>query len=595
MAHELEFPAEIDLPITQTLGSIPGRNASRFPHRPMYAVRTDDGWRDVTAVEFDAEVQAVARGLVAWEVPVGTPVAIMSPTRYEWAVLDFALWRVGSFAVPIYDSSSAEQIAWILEDSAVMAVITDSQAAANRVRAATEQPPPIWVMADDLLAELTAAGADVDDEVIAQRAAAATPADPATIVYTSGTTGRPKGCVITHSNLMFVVRTLAATTTPVVDTPDATTVLFLPLAHVLGRGAQLYCAEGGMKVAHCPNPKQLPADMISVSPTFLVGVPRIFEKIFSASQQKAHAGGKGWIFEKAAAVAIDYGRASHNGGPSLALRIQHAVFDKLVYGKIRAAMGGQLRYAITGGASLGERLGMFYAGIGLTVMEGYGLTETTASGTFNRAQSPRVGSVGQPMPGTAVRIAEDGEIWLRGPHVMAGYHNNLAATAEAIDADGWFHTGDLGALDADGYLSITGRKKEIIVTAGGKNVAPAVLEDRMQAHHLIGESIVVGEARPFIGALVTVDPVALATWAAAKGKTGRTVAELHDDPDLNAEIQAAVDDANAAVSKAESIRAWRLLDVELTEASGHLTPTQKLKRGVITEDFQRDIEDIYSG
>jgi len=271
------------------------------------------------------------------------------------------------------------------------------------------------------------------------------------------------------------------------------------------------------------------------------------------------------------------------------------VFDKLVYGKIRAAMGGQLRYAITGGASLGERLGMFYAGIGLTVMEGYGLTETTASGTFNRAQSPRIGSVGQPMPGTAVRIAEDGEIWLRGPHVMAGYHNNLAATAEAIDADGWFHTGDLGALDADGYLSITGRKKEIIVTAGGKNVAPAVLEDRMQAHHLIGESIVVGEARPFIGALVTVDPVALATWAAAKGKTGRTVAELHDDPDLNAEIQAAVDDANAAVSKAESIRAWRLLDVELTEASGHLTPTQKLKRGVITEDFQRDIEDIYSG
>ena len=594
MLHELEFPAEIDLPIEQTLGSIPGRNAARFPNRPVYAVRNGDGWQDVSAAEFDAEVQAVARGLVAWDVPVGKPVAIMSPTRYEWAVLDFALWRVGSFAVPIYDSSSAEQIEWILADSGVIAVITDSVAAADRVRNATDSPPPIWVIAEDLLAKLSAAGADIDDDVVAARAASASPADPATIVYTSGTTGRPKGCVITHSNLMFVVRTLAATTRPVVDTPDATTVLFLPLAHVLGRGAQLYCAEGGMKVAHCPNPKQLPADMISVSPTFLVGVPRIFEKIFSASQQKAHAGGKGWIFEKAAAVAIDYGRASHNGGPSLALRFQHAVFDKLVYGKLRAAMGGQLRYAVTGGASLGERLGMFYAGIGLTVMEGYGLTETTASGTFNRAEAPRIGSVGQPMPGSAVRIADDGEIWLRGPYLMAGYHNNLAATAEAIDADGWFHTGDLGSLDADGYLSITGRKKEIIVTAGGKNVAPAVLEDRMQAHHLIAESIVVGEARPFIGALVTVDPVALATWAAAKGKKGRTVAELHDDPDLNAEIQAAVDDANAAVSKAESIRAWRLLDVELTEASGHLTPTQKLKRGVITEDFQSDIEAIYS-
>jgi long-chain acyl-CoA synthetase len=390
-------------------------------------------------------------------------------------------------------------------------------------------------------------------------------------------------------------RTLVATTRPVVETPGAATVLFLPLAHVLGRGAQLYCAEGGMKVAHCPSPKMLVGDMASVQPTFLVGVPRIFEKIFSASAQRAHAGGKGWLFERAADVAIDYGRALHSGtGPSLLLRAQHAIFDRLVYGKLRAAMGGRLRYAITGGASLGERLGSFYAGIGLTVMEGYGLTETTASGTFNRAENARIGSVGQPMPGTAVRIADDGEISLRGPHLMAGYHNNATATKAAIDDDGWFATGDLGRVDDDGFLHITGRKKDIIVTAGGKNVAPAVLEDRMQAHHLVGQALVVGEGRPFIGALITVSPEALPAWAAAHGKQGGTAAELHDDPDLRAELQDAVDDANAAVSKAESIRSWRLLDGEFTEESGHLTPTQKLKRGVIADGFAAEIEAIYT-
>ena len=596
MPREIEFPAEVDLPIRDTAGSIPDRNARLFPDRPMYAVRAGQGWLDVTAAEFAVLVRSVAKGLVARGVEAGTPVAIMSPTRYEWTVLDFALWRAGSFAVPIYDSSSAEQIDWILSDSGVSAVITDTAAAADRVRAATATPPPIWVMDDGLLDDLAVEGAEVSDEEMASRAAKAGPDDPATIVYTSGTTGRPKGCVITHTNLLFVVRTLVATTRPVVETPDATTVLFLPLAHVLGRGAQVYCAEGGMKVAHCPNPKLLVGDMASVRPTFLVGVPRIFEKIFSASQQKAHAAGKGWIFERAAAVAIETGRARHEGhGPSLVTRAQHALFDRLVYGKLRAAMGGRLRYAITGGASLGERLGMFYAGIGLTVMEGYGLTETTASGTFNRAENPCIGSVGQPMPGTAVRIADDGEISLRGPHVMAGYLNNAAATAATIDADGWFATGDLGSLDEDGFLRITGRKKEIIVTAGGKNVAPTVLEDRMQAHNLVGQALVVGEGRPFIGALITVAPEALPAWAAAHKKAGRTVADLHDDPDLRAELQAAVDDANAAVSKAESIRAWRLLDVELTEQSGHLTPTQKLKRGVITEDFADEIEAIYGG
>jgi long-chain acyl-CoA synthetase len=589
MPRELEYPADIELPIVDTAGAIPARNASRFPQRPMYAVRSDEGWVDVTAAQFHEQVRAVSKGIVARGIRQGSPVAILSPTSYEWAVLDFALWSIGCFAVPVYDSSSVEQIEWILTDSGSVAVIVSTAAMAQRVRD-TGLATPTWIVAEDLLADLAEEGVGVADEELAARLASVTAHDPATIVYTSGTTGRPKGCVITHENLLFVVRTLVATTRPVVDERGARTVLFLPLAHVLGRGAQVYCAEGGMQVAHCPNPKQLPADMLSVRPTFLVGVPRIFEKIFNASQQKAHASGKGRIFERAARVAIDYGKSSAR--PSWRLRLEHALFDRLVYSKIREAMGGSLRFAITGGASLGERLGNFYAGIGLTVMEGYGLTETTASGTFNRAQNPRIGSVGQPMPGTAVRIDDDGEISLKGPHVMAGYHHNAAATAAAIDADGWFRTGDLGSLDVDGFLRITGRKKEIIVTAGGKNVAPAVLEDRMQAHNLIGPTMVVGEGQPFIAALITLDPDALKAWAATHHKPG-SVAQLHDDPDLRAEIQTAVDDANAAVSKAESIRSWRLLDSPFTEESGHLTPTQKLKREVVARDFQEEIAAIY--
>ncbi len=593
--HELAYPPAIDLPIEDTLASIPATRAADSPDSPMYAMRTDGGWVDVTAREFNDLVRSVARGLVARGIAAGQPVAILSPTRYEWTVLDFALWTAGAFAVPIYDSSSAEQIEWIIQDSGVVAVITDSQASADRVRGATlGEVPPVWVMDDGLLSALQADGATVADEVLDERAASVSVGDPATIVYTSGTTGRPKGCVISHESLMFVARTLAVGTAPVVTEPGARTVLFLPLAHVLGRGAQVYSAVGGMQVAHCPNAKLLPGDMISFQPTYLVGVPRIFEKIFAASQQKAHAGGKGRIFDRATAVAIAYGRALHAGGPSLPLRAEHAVFDRLVYGRLREAMGGRLRYAITGGASLGERLGHFYAGIGLTVMEGYGLTETTASGTFNRADAPRIGSVGQPMPGTAVRIADDGEIWLRGPYMMSGYHHNPEATRQVIDADGWFQTGDLGTLDTDGYLHITGRRKEIIVTAGGKNVAPAVLEDRMGAQVLIAQVMVVGEGKPFIGALVTLDPDALSTWASAHGKAARTPAELHDDPELNAEIQAAVDDANAAVSKAESIRAWRLIDAQFTEDSGHMTPTLKLKRAVVAADYAPDIEALYS-
>lgn len=592
MPRDLGIPAAVALPITGTAGSIPAENARKDPDHPVYLLRSEQGWTDVTAAEFNRQVRAVAKGFVARGIEAGTPVCVLSPTSYEWTVVDFALWSIAAYAVPIYDSSSVEQIEWILADSGAAAVVVDGEVLAQRVRDGAN-PPPIWDLTDGLLDDLEREGAEVDDAVLDERLAGASAQDIATIVYTSGTTGRPKGCVLTHENLMFVVRTLVATTGPVVSAPNARTVMFLPLAHVLGRGAHVYCAAGGMQVAHCPSPKQLPADMLSVKPTFLVGVPRIFEKIFNASQQKAHGSGKGAIFERAADVAIRYGKATRQGSPWPWLWLQHALFDRLVYSKMRDAMGGQLRFAITGGASLGERLGYFYAGIGLTVMEGYGLTETTASGTFNRADSAQIGSVGQPMPGTEVRIDDDGEICLRGPHVMRGYNNNPDATAEAIDPEGWFHTGDLGSLDDDGFLRITGRKKEIIVTAGGKNVAPAVLEDRLQAHNLIGPCMVVGEGQPFIAALITLDPDALASWASAKNKAGRTVAELRDDPELTAEIQEAVDDANAAVSKAESIRTWRLLDSEFSVESGHMTPTQKLKRDAVVRDHQLDVDAIY--
>jgi long-chain acyl-CoA synthetase len=587
-------PAVIPLPITDTLGSIPARNAQRFPDRPAYAVRSATGWTDVTAAQFHDQVQAVARGLVARGIAPGDPVGLLSPTSYEWTVLDFALWAVGAFAVPIYDTSSEEQIEWIVSDSGMTAMLVATPALADRVAHALPHPLPVWVIADGLLDALAAEGADVPAGEVAARMAATRPEDPATIVYTSGTTGRPKGCVITHANFVFIIRTLVASTQPIVTTPGARTVLFLPMAHVLGRGAHLYCAEGGMQAAHCPNPKQLVADITSVSPTFLVGVPRIFEIIYNGSRQKAHESGKAAIFERAAQVAIDYGRAARTGRPSLWLRLQHAVLDRLVYAKLRHAMGGRLKFAITGGASLGERLGFFYAGIGLTVIEGYGMTESTASGTFNRAESPRIGTVGQPMPGTEVALADDGEIWLRGPHVMAGYHNNPEATAQAIDADGWLHTGDIGAFDADGFLRITGRLKEIIVTAGGKNVAPAVLEDRLQAHYLVGNAVVVGEGRPFVGALITLDPDALAAWGRENKRATTDFATVCADPVMRVEIQAAVDGANAAVSRAESIRAWRLLDTQFTEASGHLTPSMKLKRAIITRDFADEIEAIYT-
>lgn len=591
--REVSVPAVTADPITENICSLITRNEEQYPDRVMFTVDSSTVSRDVTAAQFANEVRATAKGLIARGLEHGQRIGVLAANCYEWSLLDCACWAVGIAPVPIYETSSPEQINWIVSDSGCVAVAVGTPELGERVTSSLSQPTQTWLLNEELMSELAAEGQSVADEQLGERMAAVRPEDIATIVYTSGTTGRPRGCVLTHSNFVFEVRNVAALMGPLMSAEDASTVLFLPLAHIYGRFAEVLCLECRTRVVHCANVRDLPAKMIANKPTFIVAVPRVFEKIYNGASQKAHDSGRGKIFDIAAEVAIAYARAE-GGGPSAWLRVQHTVFDKLVYGKVRAALGGRTRYAISGGASLSERLGYFYAGIGLLVIEGYGLTETTGVIVFNPPARPKVGTVGLPMPGSAVRIADDGEIWLRGGNVMPGYFNNSAATAEAIDAEGWFHTGDVGALDADGYLRITGRKKEIIITAGGKNVAPVLLEDRVQSNRLISHCIVVGEARPFVGALVTLDPEALQQWAKAKKKTAGDVASLRDDPDLVAEIQKTVDFANCAVSQAEAIRAWRILERELSEETGHITQSQKLKRAVITADFADDISALYS-
>lgn len=594
--REVSVPAVTADPITENICSLITRNEEQYPDRVMFtAGDSSTVSRDVTAAQFAREVRATAKGLIARGLEHGQRIGVLAANCYQWSLLDCACWAVGIAPVPIYETSSPEQINWIVSDSGCAAVAVGTPELGERVTSSLSQPIRTWLLNAELMSELAAEGQSVADEQLGERMAAVRPADIATIVYTSGTTGRPRGCVLTHSNFVFEVRNVAALMGPLMSAADASTVLFLPLAHIYARFAEVLCLECRTRIVHCASVRDLPAKMIAYKPTFIVAVPRVFEKIYNGASQKAHDSGRGKIFDIAAEVAIAYARArAEGGGPSFWLRVQHTVFDKLVYGKVRAALGGRTRYAISGGASLSERLGYFYAGIGLLVIEGYGLTETTGVIVFNPPARPKVGTVGLPMPGSAVRIADDGEIWLRGGNVMPGYFNNPAATAEALDAEGWFHTGDVGALDADGYLRITGRKKEIIITAGGKNVAPVLLEDRVQSNRMISHCIVVGEARPFVGALVTLDPEALEQWAKAKKKPASDVASLRDDPDLVAEIQKTVDFANRAVSQAESIRAWRILERELSEETGHITQSQKLKRAVIVADFADDISALYS-
>jgi long-chain acyl-CoA synthetase len=657
--REFSLPALYEVPADGNLTDLVRRNAAQCPDTSVLARKDAHGhWRDVTAAAFLTQVRAAAKGLIASGVQPGDRVALMSRTRYEWTLLDFAVWSAGAVTVPVYETSSPEQIEWILKDSGAVAVVVESaahEAAVESVRVGLPRLKHVWRLdtggpdspggagasqdpatgtpdgsgtqdgpgapdgpggpaVDQDLATgapgghepgtvealppaveaLTAAGTDVSDAVLDERSTAANADSPATIVYTSGTTGRPKGCVLTHRSFFAECGNVVERLAPLFRTGHSSVLLFLPLAHVFGRLVEVAAMMAPIRLGHAPDIKTLTDDLRGFRPTLILGVPRVFEKVYNSARATAEASGRGRVFDRAAATAVAYSRAlDAPGGPSLRLRLTHKVFDRLVYAKLRAVLGGRAEYAISGGAPLGERLGHFYRGIGFTVLEGYGLTESCAATAFNPWDRTKIGTVGQPLPGSTVRIADDGEVLLYGAHLFAGYWNNEAATAEAM-ADGWFHTGDLGALDQDGYLSITGRKKEIIVTAGGKNVAPAVIEDRVRAHALVAECMVVGDGRPFVGALITLDEDFLPRWAEQHGKSGRTAADLAADPELLAAVQGAVDEGNAAVSKAESVRAFRILPVQFTEASGHLTPSLKLKRKVVLADFADEVERLYA-
>ncbi|MEY4169231.1 MAG: hypothetical protein RLZ94_304 [Actinomycetota bacterium] len=573
-------------------------NAQTAPQRVALSVNRGGAWVGVTSQQFLDQVKAVAKGIVASGVEPGQRVGIMSRTRYDWTVADYAIWYAGATVVPIYETSSAEQVEWILGDSNAVAVFLESaknkkvfDEVADRIPDCTRA----WIFDDGALDTLAAAGAGISDEELERRRATLNPESLATIIYTSGTTGRPKGCMLTHGNFMFEVSNIVAGMPQLFTVQGASTLLFLPLAHVFGRIIQLGCIHSGTRLGHAPDVKNLLGDLQSFQPTFLLAVPRVFEKVFNSAQQKATAEGKGNIFNTAAQTAIDYSKSLDTGGPGLGLKIKHKLFDRLVYGKLRAAMGGKIEWAVSGGAPLGDRLGHFFRGIGVTILEGYGLTETSAATTVNRPDALKIGTVGQPFPGASVKVAADGELMLAGAQIFKGYWNNPTATAEAIEPDGWFHSGDIGEIDDQGFVKITGRKKELIVTAGGKNVAPAVLEDRLRANWLVSQCMVVGDAQPFIAALVTIDPESFPGWLKQAGKPeGSTIASMTNDPDLVAEIQKAVDEANKAVSNAEAIKKFTILPEDWTEEGGQLTPSMKLKRNVVMKEYASEVDALYS-
>ena len=572
---------------------------ARNPQFPSVSIQTDDEWSTITAAQFREQVRNVAKGLIAEGLNAGDRIAILSRTRYEWTVADYAIWYAGCVTVPIYETSSPEQVEWIVSDSHVVATFFEAQRTTHAFQPIAAKVPHMthsYIFSDDVLAELARKGANVSDSELESRRTSAGPSDPATLIYTSGTTGRPKGCIITHGNLIAEVDTLVKAVPEVFDVPEASTLIFLPLAHVFGRLIQVAMLRGEVTIGHCPNPAALLKDLGSFKPTFLLAVPRVFEKVFNGSAAKAHEASpvKGKIFDRAAATAIAYSEALDHGHVSKGLSIKHGLFDKLVYSKLRHAMGGRVTHAISGGAALGSRLGHFYRGIGLIILEGYGLTETTAGSTLNLPSALKIGSVGRPLPGTGTRIESDGEILLKGPHVFAGYWNNDAATAEAMTSDGWFRTGDIGELDGEGYLRITGRKKELIVTAGGKNVAPAVLEDRLRANPIISQCVVVGDNKPYIGALVTLDQDALPQILAANNIESAPMSDLIQNADVRALVQKAVNAANEAVSNSEAIKKFVILPEDLTIDNGYLTPKMSIRRHLIVQDFAGDIEGLYA-
>ncbi|OBB77928.1 MULTISPECIES: long-chain fatty acid--CoA ligase [Mycobacterium] len=571
------------------------------PDHVIFQRLVDGSWTDVTCRQAADQIRSAALGLIARGVQPGDRVALLSATRYEWPILDFAILATGALTVPIYETSSPEQVKFVLSDSESVLLIVETDAHADRIEHLKDELPGlrdvlrIESAGTSALDELAEAGKSVDAKQLDDRMAGLAAADPATLIYTSGTTGQPKGCQLTHSNLVYEIRG-SKECFPTLLAKGERMLVFLPLAHVLARAITLAALANKVTLGFTSDIKNLVATFAVFKPTVVVSVPRVFEKVYNTAEQNAHNDGKGRIFEMAVNTAIEWSKSLDTGKAGLLLRAKHAVFDRLVYGKLRAALGGDCRAAISGGAPLGARLGHFYRGVGLTIYEGYGLTETSAAITVNRIDNVKVGSVGTPLPGNSMRINDDDELLVRGGVVFNGYWKNEEETKAVFSSDGWFHTGDLGAIDDDGFLTIIGRKKEIIVTAGGKNVAPAILEDRLRAHPLISQAMAVGDAKPFVGALITIDPEAIEGWKERNSKNAdASVGDLATDPDLVAEIDLAVKDANQAVSKAEGIRKFRILPVDFTEDSGELTPTMKVKRKVVAEKFASDIEALYSG
>jgi long-chain acyl-CoA synthetase len=595
---EFDVPAIVPEDPTANITDLLEKRVAKTPQLALFAVPEGDGWRDITASEFRRQVVALAKGFVAAGVQPGDKIGFIARTTYEWTLVDFALFYAGAVMVPVYETSSASQIRWILSDSGAVGCIAELTDHSERLAEARDELPlvrTVWEMHAGALAALVEQGADVPDDEIERRRTIANGADIATLIYTSGSTGRPKGCVLTHSNFVELARNSATSLDEVVSVEGASTLLFITTAHVFARFISILDVHAGVKTGHQPDTRQLLPALGSFKPTFLLAVPRVFEKVYNSAEQKAESGGKGRIFRSAAKTAIDHSRLLQDGKKiPFGMRLRFALFDRLVYSTLRAAMGGRVVYAISGSAPLGERLGHFFDSLGITVLEGYGLTETTAPATVNTPTKSKIGTVGPVLPGVGIRLADDGEIEVRGINVFKEYWRNPEATADAFDGD-WFKTGDVGSFDTEGYLTITGRKKEIIVTAGGKNVAPAALEDPIRANPIVGQVVVVGDQKPFISALVTLDTEMLPTWLENNGLAAdMSLDDAAQHPEVRAEVQRAIDGANTSVSRAESIRKFTILPTEWTEGSGHLTPKMSIKRNVILADFAGDIEEIYA-
>lgn len=594
--REFTSPATYVVPASGSLTDDLLTNAASHPDGVALSRPDATGWQDVTAAEFLEQVRGVAAGLVASGVGYGDRVVLMSRTRYEWTLLDYAIWFTGAVTVPIYDTAPAELVGWILRDCGARAVVVETpehRALVLGLRDGPDDVRNLWTIEESAVAELTLAGRDVTDDVLRQRRAEVTPQSLATLVYTSGTTGTPKGCMLTHGNLMFELGVAVEELDELFKVPGASTLLFLPMAHVLARIVSVGAVRARVRLGHSAGAHNLRSDLETFRPTFVLAVPRVFEKLFNTASQRATADGRGRVFDRASRTAMAFSRAEENGRPGQLLRMQHRLFERLVYHRMRESLGGRCTYAVSGGAPLGDRLGHFYRGIGMTVLEGWGLTETTAAVTLNRPDAIKVGTVGRPLHGTSVRVAEDGELHVRGGQVFAGYWADEAATTEVLAPDGWLRTGDVGEIDDEGFVRVTGRKKELLVTAGGKNVSPTLLEDAVRAHPLVSQCMVVGDGRPFVAALVTLDREAVALWSRARGLP-QDAAALVDDRTLRAELQAAVDTANRAVSQAESIRRFTVLPADWSEEGGQLTPSLKLRRTVVRQQCRHEIEELYA-